>query len=86
MKSDRFTRIGLVIIVVLLLMNLLLRQQTASRAAAHVQYNVVELPDKLRFRAKQQDLQSILDQQGSQGWELVIHFENDRGQYLIFKN
>jgi len=85
MRSDYFSRIGLLIVIVLLLTNLILRLETASRAAGAVQYNVVELSDKLRFRAKQPDLQSIMDQQGSQGWELVIRYENDRGDYLIFK-
>ena len=85
MRSDYFSRIGLLIVIVLLLTNLILRLETTSRAAGAVQYNVVELSDKLRFRAKQPDLQSIMDQQGSQGWELVIRYENDRGDYLIFK-
>jgi hypothetical protein len=85
MRSDYFSRIGLLIVVVLLLTNLILRLETTSRAAGAVQYNVVELRDKLRFRAKQPDIQSIMDQQGSQGWELVIRYENDRGDYLIFK-
>ena len=85
MRSDYFSRIGLLIVIVLLLTNLILRLETTSRAAGAVQYNVVELRDKLRFRAKQPDLQSIMDQQGSQGWELVIRYENDRGDYLIFK-
>jgi len=79
------SRIGLLIVIVILLTNLILRLQTTSRAAGLVQYNVVELRDKLRFRAKQPDIQSILDQQGSEGWELVIRYENDRGDYLIFK-
>ena len=85
MRSDYFSRIGLLIVIVLLLTNLILRLETTSRAAGAVQYNVVELRDKLRFRAKQPDLQSIMDQQGSQGWELIIRYENDRGDYLIFK-
>ena len=85
MRSDYFSRIGLLVVIVLLLMNLILRLETTSRAAGAVQYNVVELSDKLRFRAKQPDIQSIMDQQGSQGWELVIRYENDRGDYLIFK-
>ena len=87
MKSDRFTRIGLILVIVLLLTNLILRLETTSRAsgAGTVQYHVVELSDKLRFRAKQPDIQSIMDQQGSEGWELVIRYENDRGDYLIFK-
>ena len=85
MRSDYFSRIGLLIVIVLFLTNLILRLETTSRAAGAVQYNVVELSDKLRFRAKQPDLQSIMDQQGSQGWELVIRYENDRGDYLIFK-
>jgi len=76
---------GLLIVIVLLLTNLILRLETTSRAAGTVQYNVVELSDKLRFRAKRPDIQSIMDQQGSQGWELVIRYENDRGDYLIFK-
>ena len=85
MRLDYFSRIGLLIVIVLFLTNLILRLETTSRAAGAVQYNVVELRDKLRFRAKQPDLQSIMDQQGSQGWELVIRYENDRGDYLIFK-
>jgi len=85
MRSDYFSRIGLLMVLVLLLTNLVLRLETTSRAAGAVQYNVVELRDKLRFRAKQPDIQSILDQQGSEGWELVIRYENDRGDYLIFK-
>ena len=85
MRSDYFSRIGLLIVIVLLLTNLILRLETTSRAAGAVQYNVVELSEKLRFRAKQPDIQSIMDQQGSQGWELVIRYENDRGDYLIFK-
>jgi hypothetical protein len=85
MRSDYFSRIGLLIVIVLFLTNLILRLETTSRAAVAVQYNVVELSDKLRFRAKQPDLQSIMDLQGSQGWELVIRYENDRGDYLIFK-
>ena len=85
MRSDYFSKIGLLIVIVLLLTNLILRLETTSRAAGAVQYNVVELSEKLRFRAKQPDIQSIMDQQGSQGWELVIRYENDRGDYLIFK-
>ena len=85
MRSDYFSRIGLLIVIVLLLANLILRLETMSRAAGVVQYNVVELSERLRFRAKQPDIQSIMDQQGSQGWELVIRYENDRGDYLIFK-
>ena len=85
MKSDYFSRIGLLIVIVLLLTTLILRLETSSRAAGAVQYNVVELSERLRFRAKQPDIQSIMDQQGSQGWELVIRYENDRGDYLIFK-
>ena len=85
MRSDYFSRIGLLIVIILLLTDLILRLETTSRAAGAVQYNVVELSDKLRFRAKQPDIQSIMDQQGSQGWELVIRYENDRGDYLIFK-
>ena len=85
MRSDYFSRIGLLIVMVLLLTDLIFRLETTSRAAGAVQYNVVELSEKLRFRAKQPDIQSIMDQQGSQGWELVIRYENDRGDYLIFK-
>jgi len=85
MRSDYFSRIGLLIVIILLLTDLILRLETTSRAAGAVQYNVVELSDKLRFRAKQPDIQSVMDQQGSQGWELVIRYENDRGDYLIFK-
>ena len=85
MRSDYFSRIGLLIVIILLLTDLILRLETTSRAAGAVQYNVVELSEKLRFRAKQPDIQSIMDQQGSQGWELVIRYENDRGDYLIFK-
>jgi hypothetical protein len=85
MKPDRLTRIGLIIVTALLLANFFLRQERATRAAGAVQYNVVELSDKLRFQAKQQDLQAILDQQGGQGWELVIRYESEKGNYLIFR-
>ena len=82
MKPDLFTRVGLVIVIILLLSNLIFRLETTSRAAGPVQYNVVSLP---RFRATQQELQSMLDQQGSQGWELILRYENERGDFLILK-
>ena len=82
MKPDLFTRISLVLVIALLLSNVLPRLATPSRAAGPVQYNVVSLS---RFRATQQEIQSMLDQQGGQGWELILRYENERGDYLIFK-
>ena len=81
MKPDLFTRISLVIVITLLLSNVILRLETPSRAARPVQYNVVSLN---KVRATQQELQSILDQQGSQGWELIMNY-NKNEDCLIFK-